>query len=86
MYDEKKFYSNEGTGIISLVVSLKKFTLGLYLIFSTKMNSIKTKNVNVRYEEIKVLEEAIGEYFHFWDRRPVQHVTKSESHQSKRTE
>lgn len=70
----------------SLVVSLKRFTLGLYLILSTKINPIKTKSVNVRYEEIRVLEETMGEDFQFGERRPVQHVTKPESHQSKRTE
>lgn len=56
----------------SLVVSLKKFTLGLYLILSTKINPIKTKSVNVRYEEIRVLEETMGEDFQFGERRPVQ--------------
>lgn len=66
--------------------SFTQITLGLYLILSTKINSIKTKNVNVRYEEIKVLGETTGEYFPFWERRPVQHITKPESRQSKRTE
>lgn len=55
----------------SLVVSLKKFALGLYLILSTKINPIKAKSVNVRYEEIRVLEETMGVDFQFWERRPV---------------
>ena len=50
----------------SLVVSLKKFKSGLHCIFSTKINSIKTPNFNVKNEEIKVLGGKNENFFQFW--------------------